>query len=136
MDSEYRLLDTNVVSYIFSSKPERERFVPHLKGRIGAVSFVTIGELVCGAVQGNWSDIKRSEMEQNIRDNYVVVPYSADVARTWGELVAACRKSGFTPGENDAWIAATAIVFDCPLVTNDEGFQQMKRHYPGLIVLS
>lgn len=115
--------------------PERLKFLPYLRGRLGAISFITIGELLFGAYRRSWGAARISAMEQHIKENYVVVPYSIDVARIWGRLVASCQDGGFTPGPNDAWIAASAVAFECPVVTNDGAFQEMSRHYPDLAVL-
>ncbi len=40
--SEYILLDTNVVSYIFKKSKDSEQYLPLLKDRFSAISFITV----------------------------------------------------------------------------------------------
>jgi predicted nucleic acid-binding protein len=57
------------------------------------------------------------------------------VAREWATLVAQCVRNGFNPGHNDAWIAASAVAFKCTLVSGDNGFREIRKHYPALDLL-
>lgn len=133
--SEHRLADTDVVSFIMGGKPEGARFVPLLEQHIGAVSFVTVAELLRGAYQANWGARRISQMEEYLRSHYVVLPYTIEVARHWAKLVAECAKNGAAVGQNDAWIAATAVAFDCTVIARDSAFGLMAKHYPQLRVL-
>lgn len=131
----YRLLDTDVVSYVFSGSPEAKTYIPYLKGFIGAISFVTVAELLRGAYQKRWGQPRIQEMERYIEGNYVVLPYNADVARQWALLMVGCTRGGFSPGHNDGWIAASAVAFDCTLVARDNHFREIQKHSPSLDVV-
>lgn len=48
------LIDTNIVSYLMKKRPEAEAYVPHLQGKLTALSFITVGELYYGAEKGGW----------------------------------------------------------------------------------
>jgi predicted nucleic acid-binding protein len=133
--SNYRLIDTDVASYVFSGKSERQEYIPYLQGYTGAISFVTVAELLRGAYQKQWGRRRIQEMESFIQGNYVVLPYNADVARQWALLVANCVRGGFNPGDNDAWIAASAVAFSCTLVARDNHFREIQKHHPELSVL-
>lgn len=133
--SNYRLIDTDVASYVFSGSPHARTYIPHLEGFIGAVSFVTVAELLRGAYQNRWGQRRIREMESHIQDNYVVLPYNVDVARQWALLVANCVRDGFTPGHNDAWIAASAMAFNCTLVARDNDFREIQKRCTALDVL-
>ncbi|MCZ7627234.1 MAG: PIN domain-containing protein [Candidatus Methylomirabilis sp.] len=55
---------------------------------------------------------------------------SDDVYRKAGELSYRMARRGLTLGTVDAVIAATAIRHDCPLLTLDDHFQQIRRFAP------
>ena len=134
-DANFRVLDTNVVSYLLAGGNGAKPFRPILSGSIGAVSFVTVGELIKGALLSKWGPPRMLALREHIRANYVVLPYTIRVAEEWAALMAACVAKGKTPGLNDAWIAATALAYECPVVTNDGGYKTMQAHHPRLIVL-
>ncbi len=37
----------------------------------------------------------------------------------WAQVMENCRKKGLTIHPSDAWIAATALILECPLLTNN-----------------
>lgn len=57
-----------------------------------------------------------------------VVPVSADVARQYGRVYSALRRSGAPIPVNDMWIAAATIDQGACLLTFDRDFDQV----PGL----
>jgi predicted nucleic acid-binding protein len=62
---------------------------------------------------------------------YLMLPSTPETCRQWGQVRYARR---FQPiSTEDAWIAASALAFDCTLVTHDAGdFAGI----PGLRVLT
>lgn len=126
------LLDTDVFSYVFSKSQSAARFLPHLNGRIAALTFVTVGELLKGAYDKNWGARRLSQMEDYIRAHFVVLPPHALLARHWAEIMVGAKRKGHPLGHNDAWIAASAIAAGCPLLTNN------RKHFEcidGLVLL-
>lgn len=59
-----------------------------------------------------------------------VLPLSRPVARQYGRLKSTLGASGRPAGENDLWIAATALAHGTVLVTRDAGLAAL----PGLRV--
>jgi predicted nucleic acid-binding protein len=58
-----------------------------------------------------------------------VLPYSADVARTWGEISAFAIRRGRPRPANDTWIAACCLMYGLPLATlNVKDFQDFAEH--------
>lgn len=110
------ILDTNIVSYLMKGHPLARAYRRHLEGKTLAVSFMTVAELYEGAYRRRWDARKMTGLGQELR-KYLVIPYSPKACRAWGRLRAA-RKSK-TIAVDDAWIAATAVAFDCPLVTHN-----------------
>jgi tRNA(fMet)-specific endonuclease VapC len=95
-DRAYRFLDAN---------PD----VPML------ISVVTRGELAEGFTKDG-----RREFEELVRP-YALVEVDAEIAWRYGILSRALRQTGERIGDNDIWIAATALVHEMPLVTRDGG---------------
>jgi predicted nucleic acid-binding protein len=112
------LVDTNIVSYLMKQHTTATRYFKHIENRIVCVAFVTIGELYLWAETRNWGEAKRSQLEERLR-SYVVLPYDKLVAQCYARTLAALRKAGKRIDWPDAWIAATAIAFDLPLVTHN-----------------
>lgn len=119
------ILDTNIVSYIMKGRPEAEAYVPHLQGKLHAITFITVGEIYFGAEKDSWGEKKRRKLEMDLR-NFVVIPYDHEIARCYGRLLAECRRIGNPIDKNDAWIAACATRHSVPLVTHNP------KHFAGI----
>jgi predicted nucleic acid-binding protein len=89
------------------------------------MSVVTRGELARGfSHRADW---------EIFCEGFTVHPLDEDVLWKAAEIFQGLRKRGEPTGENDLWIAATALVTDQPLVTaNSKDFQKIR----GLRVLS
>ena len=127
-----RVLDTNIVSYIMKRSPEVELYRDHLHGHTLCISFITVGELYAGAERANWGQKRRHQLEEQLA-RYVVLPYNIEVARQFGAIRGKLAREGKPIENHDVWIAATAIAYQCSLVTHN------LRHFneiPDLIVIS
>lgn len=118
MPDEKLLLDTNIVSYLLKQKPEAELYLPLLQGKLLCISFVTVGELLFWAEDAGWGAQRRVQLEHRLR-NYVVIPYDFEIAGVYARVAAERKKKGRAISSNDAWIAATALRHDMPLVTHN-----------------
>ena len=126
------LLDTDVCSYILNGHTRGDSFKALLVGKAAAVSFMTIGQMYLGAYQRGWGDRRMTRLGDYLA-TYAVLPYSADVALAWARIRAQRQAAGMPNEESDMWIAACALVFDCPLATNNTAhFSGM----PGLRLLT
>ncbi len=112
------LADTDIVSMVFKGDPRVERYRRHLTGNILAVSFMTVAELQRWALRRNWGVLRRAEMEAHLQ-NYVVLLCERDLCLTWAEVMESARRNGRPIDCADAWIAATALRYRVPLVTNN-----------------
>ena len=109
------LVDTDVLSCVAWQKPPAEAFEPLLVGKLPFVSFVTVGEMYFGAANANWGEQRILKMETILR-RYTTIPGTYDIALLYGEVKKAFRDQ---VGDNDMWIAATALAHELPIVTNN-----------------
>lgn len=120
------LLDTCVISAL--RKPRENASLVEWISEIDEsdlyLSAVTIGELEEGVSRLPESN-KKTAVSEWIRHAVTnrfgnrILPIDAAVASCWGELIGAREKKGKTLPILDAFIAATAIVSDCTVVTRN-----------------
>jgi tRNA(fMet)-specific endonuclease VapC len=116
--SDFVLLDTDVVSYLFKNSGHATRFRSLIEGKRIAISFVTVAELYKWAIHRSWSETRVQSLEVML-SKCVVVRFSSRLAWKWAEISAARQKAGRTIDSMDAWIAATAVHHSISLVTNN-----------------
>jgi predicted nucleic acid-binding protein len=113
------VLDTDVVSFLFKSDSRAQSYLPQLRDRQWFISFMTEAELEQWALLANWSG-KRIDWLRFFLSRFVVVPSSHDLVLKWAEAMVAARRSGRRIETADAWIAATALLYDVPLLTHNK----------------
>jgi predicted nucleic acid-binding protein len=118
------LLDTSVLIDLEQELAENEvgpaRSFLGKNGREAlACSTVTVGELACGAEE---------EAVRFFLRRLRKIPLSEAVAYRAGALERDLRRVGLRLGENDNWVAATALHYSATLVYTDSDFARV----PGL----
>jgi tRNA(fMet)-specific endonuclease VapC len=126
------LLDTNVVSYLFKGDTRAAAYAPLVQGQRLAISFMTVAELFEWAATRRWGQTRLTRLEQTLT-TYLIIPIDVELCRQWGALRARQQATGRTIAPQDAWIAATAVRHQLPLVTHNTGDFQ---HIPGLDIRS
>ena len=118
--AEPLLLDTNVYTFLTDPRKRRPDWVAAVHGRLLVLSFVTVGEVLHGA------------MEARLRA-YPVVPGTFGVARKFAELRRRFHKQ---IGDDDLWIAACALAQPdpLPLATDDDHFDRIAAEFPLVVV--
>ena len=112
------VIDTDVVSFLFKRDSRADLYKRHLVGGRLLVSFMTIAELETWALIKNWGDKRKASMREHLR-NFVVYPFERPLCMKWAEVTAGAQASGRPIGCADAWIAATAILHEIPLITHN-----------------
>ena len=110
------ILDTNIVSFVMDVRAEAKLYRWHLEGHRLAISFMTSAELYEGAIKDKWGWQRLQKLEMTIQ-SYIVVDSTPDICRQWAAI--RCERRGQPISAQDAWIAATALTYGCPLVTHN-----------------
>ncbi len=124
----YVLLDTDVFSFLFKHSPWGERYLPHLTGKTLCLSFQTVAELYYWAEKQRWGTARHERLHAWMRA-YVVIPYDDAIALAWARIKTQREAQGRPISAQDAWIAACAVRYDCPLVTHNA------KDYAGILKL-
>ena len=122
------VLDTSVVSYIFKKDDRAVYYLEQARGRHAVISFQTLEELWHGVYAGGWGPKRKNQLVGHIRQYTVIWP-GDELVNISAELRAERRAAGRELGMADAWIAATAIMLNCPLASHDG-------HFAGIPTLS
>lgn len=132
------LLDTNVVSFLSRPCREGKDYARHLVARTPAVALITMAELRFGALKGGWGEARWQKLEGLVA-GWAVIPGNDAIASHAAGIMNAQRRAGSRIEWADAWIAATAIALDLPLLTHDRDFFEVDgleviTVLPGLVV--
>ena len=88
---------------------------------------MTIAELYQWAFVHNWGERRLRELEQTFH-NYTVFLANMKLCHLWADVRTRCRKAGRPISPQDAWIAATALQYNIPLVThNPDDFEPIEK---------
>jgi tRNA(fMet)-specific endonuclease VapC len=112
------LIDTDIASFIFKGSNYSDPYLPFLSGQELALSFMTVAELFQWAMFRQWGDRRLTQLEQYLL-NYLVVPVDQPLCLEWAKVRAHQQSAGRRISPQDAWIAATALRHDLPLVTHN-----------------
>lgn len=125
------VVDTNVVSYMLGPSSLHEGYRELLLGFNPCVAFVTPEELYFGADKRGWGERRRLALEVALAQYMLLLP-NLEVARISAHLRAERERAGRPMDLPDAWIAATALGYELPLVSHDGDFDDID----GLSVLT
>jgi predicted nucleic acid-binding protein len=113
------VVDTDVASFIFKWHPEfAPRYAALLRGHTLFLSFMSLSEARQGARDANWG-ARKSDLLERYMSEFIVVHSSDKLCEVWAQVRSGCNRAGKPIGAADAWIAATALAIEAPLVTNN-----------------
>jgi predicted nucleic acid-binding protein len=79
-----------------------------------------VAELRLWAELRNWGSQRRADLEHFLQGCLLYYPDNL-LCTQWASLVAMQRRAGRQIAPHDAWVAATALYLDVPLVTHNAG---------------
>lgn len=112
------LIDTDIASFIFKGSTYADPYLPLLQGHQLALSFMTVAELFQWAIMRQWGDLRLAQLEEYLL-NYLVIPTDQPLCRQWAKVRGDRQSIGRPISPQDAWIAATALRHNLPLVTHN-----------------
>ena len=123
------LIDTNAASALLRRNPK-------LISQLGVdtelyLPIVVYGELYYGALKSGSASAQVARVE-DLLSSVAVLGWDLDTARTFGRVKAELAEAGKMIPVNDLWIAAIALRFNLPVVTQDQHFSRVS----GLTVIS
>lgn len=119
MNGKVALVDTNVVSYLFRGDTRAEPYGTILRkmDHIG-ISFQTLAELEFWSQNRGWDRRRQADFALFLSDFFVAYA-DAETCALWAAVRLARQRAGRPLHPEDAWIAATALALNCPLITHD-----------------
>jgi tRNA(fMet)-specific endonuclease VapC len=119
------LLDTDVSSFLLKGDSQASAYIQLIQGQRLALSFMTVAELFQWARVRKWGAARLSHLEQALAA-YVILPTDIEMCRLWGQVRAERQSIGRPISPQDAWVAATALRHNLPLITHNSGdFEQI-----------
>jgi tRNA(fMet)-specific endonuclease VapC len=112
------VVDTDVVSFLFKNSGLARLYHTHVTSRLLIISFMTVAELDRWALQHNWGRARTALMEAHLQQ-FVVHSSDRDLCRLWAQVIDSERRNGRVISTADAWIAATALLNNIPLVSHN-----------------
>jgi tRNA(fMet)-specific endonuclease VapC len=113
------IVDTDVASFLFKGDTRADLYTPHLADAVPGLSFMSLAELEQWAIMRNWGAQKHAEMLRFVKEGFVVIDSNEALCRQWAEIRGEAKRAGRKIETSDAWIAATALLYDMPLVTHN-----------------
>jgi tRNA(fMet)-specific endonuclease VapC len=126
------VIDTDVVFFLFKNHSLAQLYDPDLIGHSLVLSFMTVAELDRWAIQSKWGDARRNWLNRYL-EPFVILPFNRALCTKWAEVTVSAQARGYRIECADAWIAATALFYNLPLVTHNRSDY---RGVPGLTVIS
>ena len=114
------VVDTDVVSYGFRQEPLFvQHYGPALQGSQAVISFMTVAEMRFGMLNRQWGEARQQALLSFLGKHFVRHGATERVCEAWAELAWDAKQQGRKLGTADAWIAATAVGLNVPLMTHN-----------------
>jgi predicted nucleic acid-binding protein len=111
----------NIASILF--KPEHARYTRALQKtehHTLFISFMTKAELLLWPAVNGWGERRRRELLVHL-DGFTALLPDDESPQFWTDVMSESRRLGRPMSAAGAWIAATAMQWELPLVTNNVG---------------
>lgn len=112
------VVDTDVMSFVIKKDSRATVYEPELDGKQIVISFMTVAELKRWAIKKNWGAGRLAQLDLQFR-NVVIYPVDLHLCQKWAEVMMLAETKGRPMSTQDAWIAATALQENLPLITNN-----------------
>jgi predicted nucleic acid-binding protein len=130
------LVDTDVFSIVHTGRDDWKNYAKAMDGRLVALAFPTVGELLMGAYKAGWGDRKVGNLRDAI-DRCVILRSTDEVIDQYARIHARFKSRLKGGGVNDIWIAACALAQPRPievLTRNVSDFGSIADEFPLLLM--
>jgi len=129
------VIDTTVASILQIGSPLQPFYADQTRGFDLFVSFQTVEEMLFGAYRASWGD-RRIRALAEFLQSCAVMPGTWEIAETSARVRTQAEGLGRRLECEDAWIVATAVYLQLPLITDDSdqvipgltGYTYVSRH--------
>ena len=121
------VLDTSVVSLFLGDVAQAGYYQDEIAGLRAVISFQTYEESLFGAFKRGWGARRMNQMRRHL-DQYELIAVTPELIDICARLRSERESVGRALKTADAWIAASALLLECPLATTDGDFEGI----PGL----
>lgn len=116
------ILDTNFLIDLEEELAESRlgkarKFLGAVSRQGTAISAITLGELAVG--------IEDEILLRQFVSKFRIISLKPEIALVGGKIQRLLARSGKAMGENDIWLAATALYYSSTLVSNDRAFKRV-----------
>ncbi|HTS18456.1 MAG TPA: type II toxin-antitoxin system VapC family toxin [Verrucomicrobiae bacterium] len=118
------ILDTNAVSALFVGDNNLARVLSGSPRH--QLPVIVLGEYRYGLKRSRHPKALESLLDQLERESDVL-PIDADTAAVYADVRDQLRRRGTPLPENDVWIAALALQYDQPIISQDQHFDLVPR---------
>ncbi len=109
------VVDTSVVSYLLKNHTLALQYRPLLAHKLLCLSFMTVAELYRWPLQRGWGEARKAALMDHLRA-YLILSHDDETSQAWARIQAT---KGRPYSHSDAWIAASAVRHELPLVTHN-----------------
>jgi tRNA(fMet)-specific endonuclease VapC len=113
------LVDTNIISYSLKGDSRALLYRGYLNQQSLAISLITVAELKLWGKQAKWGSQRVANLESYLRQGFNIIGVNWELCDSWAAVRLECQLAGRPLAPHDAWIAATALQYDLPLVTHN-----------------
>lgn len=78
-----------------------------------------VAELEFGMLRASWGEARRNSLSDFLRKHFEILNQTSDLCSVWAKLRVAAEQKGRHLNGFDDWIAATAVLLEVPLLTNN-----------------
>jgi tRNA(fMet)-specific endonuclease VapC len=138
------IYDTNILLQLLRNADSMER----LQFKLGSqyledfISIVTVAEIRSLTIQFNWGNPRINKMTEVLSDLSILDINSPEIVDRYVEIDCYSKRkhpnlvsdfSAIKMGKNDLWIAATASVHQCTLLTMDLDFNHLHDKFVDIV---
>lgn len=112
------VIDTNVAIYLAKNNQWAGKYRPLVEDKVVAIAFPTAAELLLTSRRSSKPGKVIAFWRERFLKLAILWPDN-ETCEIWARITAALKDKNFVRQDNDLWIAACAVRYRLPLVTNN-----------------